>query len=67
MAEKEDEEDEDEEKEKEEAERWDETYATITTSAAPSMGDVGGSAMGISSRAGSCCSARRGRHAVGLQ
>jgi hypothetical protein len=44
VAEKEDEEDEDEEKEKEkqEAERLDETYATSTTSAAPSMEDVGG-------------------------
>ena len=35
-----------EDEEKEEAERLDETYATITTSAEPSVGDAGGGATG---------------------
>ena len=43
-----------------EADRSDEAYAAITTSATPSMRDAGGGAMGMSSRAGSCCSARKG-------
>ena len=45
---------------KEQADRSDEAYATLTTSATPSMRDAGGGATGMSScRGSSCCSARR--------
>jgi len=50
----------DEDEEKEVAERRDEAYATLTTSATPSMRAAGVGATGMSScRGSSCCSARR--------